>query len=76
MKRDSKVFLAVAVTLSMLNFIDFIFYGQKIGYLALAAGFSLMAFGTYRDSNNASLFGAIIVICGFTAKWFLDYDLF
>lgn len=76
MKRDSKVLLAVAVILSMVNFIDFIFYGQRIGYLVLAIGFSLMAFGTYRDSNNASLFGAIIVICGFTAKWFLDYDLF
>ncbi|EIW88399.1 hypothetical protein AGRI_11372 [Alishewanella agri BL06] len=76
MKRDSKVLLAVAVILSMVNFIDFIFYGQRIGYLVLAIGFSLMAFGTYRDSNNASLFGAVIVICGFTAKWFLDYDLF
>ena len=76
MKRDSKVLLAVAVILSMVNFIDFIFYGQRIGYLVLAIGFSLMAFGTYRDSNNASLFGSVIVICGFTAKWFLDYDLF
>ena len=76
MKRDSKVFLAVAVILSIINFIDFILYGQKIGYLALAVGFSLMAFGTYRGSNNASLFGAVIVICGFTAKWFLEYDLF
>ncbi|KKO44210.1 hypothetical protein WG68_16345 [Arsukibacterium ikkense] len=76
MKRDSKVFLAVAVILSIINLIDFIFYGQKIGYLALAIGFSLMAFGTYRDNNIASLFGAVIVICGFTAKWFLDYDLF
>jgi hypothetical protein len=76
MKRDGKVLLAVAVILSMVNFIDFIFYGQRIGYLVLAIGFSLMAFGTYRDSNNASLFGAVIVICGVTAKWFLDYDLF
>lgn len=76
MKRDSKVLLAVAVILSMVNFIDFIFYGQRIGYLVLAIGFSLMAFGTYRDRNNASLFGAVIVICGVTAKWFLDYDLF
>ncbi len=76
MKRDSKVFLAVAVILSIINCIDFIFYGQRIGYLALAIGFSLMAFGTYRDNNNASLIGAVIVIYGFTAKWFLDYDLF
>lgn len=76
MKWDSKVFLAVAVILSIINFIDFIFYGQKIGYIALAIGFSLMAFGTYKDSNNASLLGAVIVICGFTAKWFLNYDLF
>lgn len=76
MKRDSKVFLVVAVILSVINFIDFIFYGQKIGYLAVAIGFSLMAFGTYRESNNASLFGAVIVICGLIAKWFLDYDLF
>ncbi len=75
MKRDGKVFLVVAVLLSIINFIDFIFYGQKIGFLALAIGFSLMAFGTYRDRNNASLFGAVIVIFGFTAKWFLDYDL-
>ena len=76
MKRDSKVLLAVAVILSMVNFIDFIFYGQRIGYLVLAIGFSLMAFGTYRVNNNAMLLGAVIVVCGFTAKWFLDYDLF
>lgn len=76
MRRDGKVFLALAVILSIINLIDFIFYGQKIGYLALAIGFSLMAIGTYRDNNNASLIGAVIVICGFTAKWLLDYDLF
>ncbi len=76
MKRDSKVFLVFAVLLSIINFIDFIFYGQRFGYLALAIGFSLMAFGTYGDRNNASLFGAVIVICGFTAKWFFDYYLF
>lgn len=76
MKRDSKVFLAVAVILSIINLIDFIFYGQKIGYLALAIGFSLMAFGTYKDNNSSSLIGAVIVIFGFIAKWFLKYDLF
>jgi hypothetical protein len=76
MKRDGKVFLAVAVILSIINLIDFIFYGQKIGYLALAIGFSLMAFGTYKDNNSSSLIGAVIVIFGFIAKWFLEYDLF
>lgn len=30
MKRDGKVFLAVAVVLSIINLIDFIFYGHKI----------------------------------------------
>jgi hypothetical protein len=76
MKRDGNLFLAVAVILSIINFIDFILYDQKIGYLVLAAGFSLMAFGTYKDNKNSSLIGAAIVICGFIAKWFLDYDLF
>lgn len=76
MKRDGKVILAVLVILSVVNVIDFIFYGQKTGYVALAVGFALMAFGTYKDSNNSSLIGAVIVIGGFIAKWFLDYDLF
>ena len=76
MKRDGKVILAVLVILSIINVIDFIFYGQKIGHVALAIGFSLMAFGTYKDNNNSLLLGAVIVICGFIAKWFLDYDLF
>jgi hypothetical protein len=76
MKRDSKVILAMTVIFSTVNFIDFFFYGQKIGYLVLALGFLLIAFGTYRDNNNASFFGAVLVIYGFTAKWFLDYDLF
>ncbi len=76
MKTEGKVFLAVAVILSIINVLDFIFYGQKIGYLALAAGFSLVAFGAYRDHSTSSLIGAVIVLCGFTAKWFTDYDLF
>jgi len=74
MKRDGKVVLAVFVILSIINVIDFVFHGQKIGYIALAIGFSLIAFGTYKDNNNSTLIGAVIVICGFIAKWFLDYD--
>jgi len=76
MKRADKVILATCVILSIINMVDFIFYGQKIGYIALAIGFLLMALGTYKGKNNASLLGAVIVSCGFIAKWFLDYDLF
>jgi hypothetical protein len=72
MKRDGKVILAVCVILSIINVIDFIFYGHKIGYLALAIGFSFMAFGIYKDNNHSSLMGALIVICGFIAKWFIE----
>ena len=64
MKRDGKVILAVLVILSVTNVIDFIFYGQKAGYLALAIGFALMAFGTYKDSYKSSLVGAVIVVGG------------
>jgi hypothetical protein len=35
MKRDGKVFLAVAVILSFINVVNFIFYGQKFGDLGL-----------------------------------------
>jgi hypothetical protein len=76
MKRYDKVILAVFVVFSVINVIDFIFYDQKIGYVALAIGFSLMAFGTYKDNNHSKLIGAAFVIAGFIAKWFLDYDLF
>jgi hypothetical protein len=76
MKRDGKVFLAVAVILSFINVVNFIFYGQKFGDLALAVGFSCLAVGAYKDNNQASFIGAVIVICGFISKWFLDYDLF
>ena len=76
MQRDGKLILAVMVIFSLINFIDFIFFGQKFGYLVLAMGFSFMAFGTYKDNNYSSFIGSAIVICGFSAKWFLDYDLF
>lgn len=71
MKRDGKVFLAVAVILSFINVVNFIFYGQKFGDLALAVGFSCLAVGTYKDSHYAAFIGAIIVVCGFISKWFL-----
>lgn len=76
MLRDRKVFLALAIVLSIVNLVDFIFYDQKIGYMILAAGFSLMAFGTYKDNNSISLIGAVMVVCGFIAKWFLGDGLF
>ena len=76
MKRYDKVILAVFVVVSVINLIDFIFYEQKVGYIALAIGFSLMAFGTYKDNNHSRLIGAVFAIGGFIAKWFFDYDLF
>lgn len=76
MKRDGKAFLVLAIVLSMVNLIDFIFYGEKIGYLVLAVGFSLVAFGTFKDNSNISLIGAVMVICGFIAKWFFAGGLF
>lgn len=35
-----------------------------------------MAFGIYKNNNSSSLIGAVVVICGFIAKWFLEYYFF
>lgn len=45
----SKVFLAFAVVLSAVNFIDFVFYGWRIFDLCVGVGFALIAYGTYRN---------------------------
>lgn len=45
----SKVFLAFAVVLSAVNFVDFVLHGWRIVDLCVGVGFALIAYGTYRN---------------------------
>jgi hypothetical protein len=49
----AKVFLGVAIVLCVVNLADFVFYGRRATDLAVAAGFALMAYGTYRNGNRS-----------------------
>ena len=44
-----KVFLAFAAVLSVINLVDFMFYGWRLLDLVVAVGFALIAYGTYRN---------------------------
>ncbi|MBD9437639.1 hypothetical protein IB223_16200 [Pseudoxanthomonas sp. PXM03] len=69
MSTTNKIFVVIAILLAAVNLIDFVLYGQKIRNLAGAAGFALMAFGTYKDLNWASIFGAALALAAIVAKY-------
>lgn len=46
-----KVFVGVAVVLTLLNIANFAFYGMRWHNLAAAVGFALMAYGTWRGGG-------------------------
>lgn len=45
----SRVFLAAGVVISIINAIDFVFYGQQLRNLLACVGFALMSYGVYRN---------------------------
>jgi hypothetical protein len=49
----AKVFLVVAIILCVVNLIDFAFYEHRLTDLVIAAGFALMAYGTYKNGNRS-----------------------
>lgn len=49
----AKVFLVAAIVLCVVNFADFTFYGRRATDLIVAAGFALMAYGTYKNGNRS-----------------------
>jgi hypothetical protein len=49
----AKVFLVIAMVLGAINLVDFLFYGKKITDLVIAIGFTLMAYGTYKNGNRS-----------------------
>ena len=54
----TRVFLAVGVVISIINAIDFVFYGQQLRNLLACAGFALMSYGVYRNGFRADQAGA------------------
>jgi len=48
----SKIFLVVAVIVSLVNFADFAFYGREPTDLAIGIGFALMVYGTYKNGSR------------------------
>jgi hypothetical protein len=75
----AKVMLVVFVIVGTIRMIDFIFYGQEIRSALSGIGFSLMAYGLYRngfdkqaqDANGryASYAGAILVLVSIAARF-------
>ena len=49
----ARVFLVVAIALCAVNLADFAFYERRPTDLVVAAGFALMAYGTYRNGNRS-----------------------
>ena len=69
MSTTNKIFFVVAILLAAVNLIDFVFYGQQIRNLAGATGFALMAFGTYKDLNWASISDALLALAAIVVKY-------
>ena len=67
----SKVFVVIAVLLSLGNLVDFIFYGQELRNIASSIGFALMAYGTYRNVQAASLVGLVLAAGAIAARYLL-----
>lgn len=67
----SKVFVVIAVLLSLGNLVDFIFYGQELRNLASGIGFSLMAYGTYKNLQTVSAVGLLLAAGALAAKYLL-----
>jgi hypothetical protein len=75
----AKVLLVVLVIVGTIRMIDFIFYGQETRSAISGIGFSLMAYGLYRnsfgqqasnaDGRYASYAGAILVLGSIAARY-------
>jgi hypothetical protein len=69
MSTAEKTFVVVAIVFAAVNITDFLFYGQQIRNLAGFAGFALMAFGTYKEQNWASISGAVLALVAIVVKY-------
>ena len=67
----SKIFVVIAILLAIGNLVDFIFYGQQLRNIASALGFSLMAYGTYRNLQTVSALGLLLAAAALAAKYLL-----
>ena len=67
----SKVFVVIAILLSLGNLINFIFYGQELRNIASCIGFALMAYGTYRNVQAASMVGLLFAAGAIAARYLL-----
>jgi hypothetical protein len=75
----AKVMLVVFVIVGTIRMIDFIFYGQEIRSALSAIGFSLMAYGLYRNGFEkrarhasglyATYLGAALVLASIAVRF-------
>ena len=65
----SKVSVVIAVLLSLGNLINLIFYGQELRNIASSIGFALMAYGTYRNVQAASMVGLLFAAGAMVARY-------
>lgn len=72
MTTSKKVLVVVFVLLAASNFVDFAYYGQNLRNLAGAAGFVLMAYGSIKNVNPATVVGAVLVIGSFVMRLVAD----
>ena len=76
----AKVLLVVFVIVGTIRIIDFIFYGQEIRSALSGIGFSLMAYGVYRNGlekraqdasgRYAMYVGVILVFASIAVRYF------
>ncbi|WP_144409238.1 hypothetical protein [Pseudoxanthomonas suwonensis] len=69
MATSNKVFVVVFVLFAAVNILDFAFYGQGIRSLVGAAGFALMAYGSFRNANPALVVGAVLALGSLVMKY-------
>lgn len=54
----TRAFLALGVVISLVNAVDFLFYGQQLHDLLASVGFALMSYGVYRNGFRTDQAGA------------------
>lgn len=68
---NRKVFVFFMLLVAAFHLFDFTFYGFQLHELAISLGFTLLAYGAYKDQESASIVGGILAIAGYGLKHFL-----
>lgn len=69
MDNKNKTFFSILLVIAAIYLANFLFFGFEWRNLAFAAGFSLSAYGTYKNSTLLTLTGSVLVMAVFVAKY-------